>query len=221
VFVNTTQIYEATVTSSELPSHTIGAPLGQALTRDDPPKAVFTANMIGTTYNGKAGVWRRGTSGGLSDLLLYELQPLAQPPADVATIWTVHVGGTGAVAFHALMSNANQALIGKAKDAIFGDVFKILTKGDTVPNGSGGTLTVDSFWTLGGTFGSDPVVTGTGGDGHVSALNARGEFVFVVNFTGGGAGLYKSDVDPLIFADDFESEDYCAWSAVAGAGACS
>ena len=132
VFIGTDQLYQATVTSSELPSHTIGPPLGQALTRNDPPRSVFTANMIGTTYNGKAGVWRKAV-GAPTTLLLYELQPLADPPADVATIWAVHAGGTGAVAFHALMNDSKQALLGY-KDS---SVFKIAAKGDTVQTGSG------------------------------------------------------------------------------------
>jgi hypothetical protein len=199
VFIGTDQLYQATVTSSELPNHTIGAPLGQTLTRDDPPRSVFAANMIGTTYNGKAGVWRKAV-GAPTTLLLYELQPLSDPPADVATIWAVHAGGTGVVAFHVLMNDSKQALLGYKN----GSVFKIAAKGDTVPDGAG-TKTIDSFWTLGGAFGSDPVVTGTGADGLTSALNARGEFFFLAYFTS-GAGILKATIDlpDTIFLDGFE-----------------
>jgi hypothetical protein len=213
VWLDATQVYSNTVTpAAGLFETTLGTPTGQALTRDDPPSSVFAANLIGGSWNGRAGVWR-GTGPGDLEKLLHELQVFFAPNDAVDLIWTVHVGGTGAVGFHALMTSGDQAILREKN----GERERVLVEGDEIP----GVGTIDSFWTLGGTFGSDPVVTGTGADGHVSALNANGDFVLLIYFKPTPAaspvpGWFLVGLDTLIFYDGFEVQSYCLWSFVSG-----
>lgn len=226
VWIGTTQLYSNTVTAAAgLTGSTLGTPLGQALTRHDPPFSVFAANILGSTWNGRAGVWR-GNGLGALELLLYELEPLSDPVDSIDAIWAVHVGGTNANAFHVRTTSLDQAIL-RAFGANVAE--RVLTTGDTFPVAGGGTYTVDSFWTLGGTFGSDPVVTGTGQDGQLSALNARGEMALLMTVTPGGAGpeggsavtgAFQVVIDPLIFADSFDLDGYCVWSGQNGGPDC-
>lgn len=225
VFVGTDQVYEYGQ-SAPVPDalSTLAQPFGQAMTHDDPPRSVFATRISGGGYGGSDGVWL-GTVGGAVFDLLVETHSLPAPAELIGQIWAVHVGGTGTVAYHLSTNVSGQSIV--RNSTRLGNPKRVLTAGDVVPDGSGGFSTVDSFWTLGGGFG-DPVVTGTGADGLVSALNDSGQFVLVV-YTTPGAGLQAQGgaatggmyvVELGLFADDFESSDACAWSAVSPSPSC-
>lgn len=222
VFIGAEQVYFNTATSSGVSGSTIGAPIGQALTHDDPPLSIFAAGFSGDLA-GKAGVWRGGTSGA-PKLMLYETQGFPLPSELVNTIWAVHAGANGGVAAHAQMSTGAQAILRSFSGARHAK--RVLRTGATVSDGDGGTMTIDSFWTLGGGFGADPVVTGAGSDGLVSAMNDSGQFVLLINATSTGSLARGGSVARIfaaelgLFADDFESEDVCAWTSAAGAAVC-
>jgi hypothetical protein len=223
VFVGTDQVYQYGQ-AAPVPDalSTLAQPFGQAMTRDAPPRSVFATRISGGGYNGKDGVWLGTVAGAVFDLMV-ETHSLPAPAELVNQIWAVHVGGSGTVAYHLATSVSGQSIV--RNSTRLGNPKRVLTAGDVIPDGAGGFATIDSFWTLGGGFG-DPVVTGTGADGLISALNDSGQFALVVFTTPAGslqlgtatAGVYVAELG--LFADDFESSDVCAWSAANPSATC-
>jgi hypothetical protein len=127
------------------------------------------------------------------------------------------------VVYHLSTGVTGQAILGNSTK--LGNPKRVFTAGDVIPDGQGGFSTIDSFWTLGGGFG-DPVVTGTGADGLVSALNDSGQLALLIYTAPAAApergtavaGVFVAELG--LFVDDFESADTCAWSASAGGSSC-
>jgi hypothetical protein len=223
VFIGTDQVYQIGQ-SAEVPDilSTLGQPFGQAMTRDDPPRSVFAARISGGGYNGSDGVWLGTIGGDIFDMLV-ETYPLAFPTELINQIWAVHAGGSGTLVHHVSTNVTGQAILSNSTK--LANPRRVLTAGDNIPKPGGGTVTIESFWTLGGGFG-DPVVTGTGADGLVSALNDSGQLALLI-YTTPTAGPQRGTatggmfvVELGLFTDDFESEDTCAWSAAIPAPTC-
>lgn len=195
------QLYQANTTPAPgYTTETIGPPLGQALVthaRLGVPGSVFAANLSFGLYAGTATVWR-GSVGQL-ELLAHEDQstPLSSP---IETLWTAHANRLGDVAFHARLADQRQAIF--VIDST-GRFIPVIKSGDQIV-GSQGNSTVQSFWTLGGTFGADPIVTGAGDDGIQGAFTADGRIAALVTYTTAGGAVIVASVPLLLFVDGFE-----------------
>lgn len=210
-----TQVYYATLTPAPgIPGATLGPPIGQALVNNFQFRvfSVFAANLVGSSLAGAAGVWRGVTAAEDPGLLVLEQHTNVNGSA-VQAIWGVHVNSRGDVAFHTRLQDQRQAIF---VIDVNNDFIPVLLAGDPLP-GSGGSLVMDSFWTLGVTFGADPVVTGNGDDGIQGAFSEDGEIPVVVytrsagqppGSTNGAALLHVAvPLSPLppLFADGFEA----------------
>ncbi|HET7844957.1 MAG TPA: hypothetical protein VFL14_12455 [Xanthomonadales bacterium] len=200
-----TQVYRNTATTVAIPAGaTLGVPYGQAqaATVDD-VGSVFATNIIGSTANGKAGVFR--SIGGQLATLLFEEPPTL--PGSVDTIWTAHVTLGGEVVFHVRRADQGQSILVRRDD---GSLTEPLRTGQSIAVAPGDVRTIDSFWALGGAFGADPVVTGDGTDGIQGAVSPFGEVALVVYYgatTGNpGSAIITAPVIPpqVLFADGFE-----------------
>lgn len=189
------QLYQANVTPAPqfTALDTIGPPIGQALVANG--RSVFAANLTGGLYAGTATVWR-GSPGQLPELVAYEDQgtPFASP---IEALWTVNANRFGDVAFHVRLADQRQAIFVIDSRGRFIPVVK---SGDQIVGGR----TIQSFWTLGGTFGADPVVTGAGNDGIQGAFTADGRVAALVTFTTAGGAVVVASVPLELFTDGFE-----------------
>lgn len=189
------QLYQANVTPAPqfTALDTIGPPIGQALVANG--RSVFAANLTGGLYAGTATVWR-GSPGQLPELVAYEDQgtPFASP---IEALWTVNASRFGDVAFHVRLADQRQAIFVIDSRGRFIPVVK---SGDQIVGGR----TIQSFWTLGGTFGADPVVTGAGNDGIQGAFTADGRVAALVTFTTAGGAVVVASVPLELFTDGFE-----------------
>lgn len=209
-----TQVYSANSTPAPgIPGAALGVPLGQALyDSGSGPRSVFAANLVGSALAGAASVWR-GRSMLEDPILLAHEQQATSYGVPIQAIWGVHVNARGDTAFHVRLADQRQAIF--VIDAL-GRFIPALLAGQPLP-GAGGNVIMDSFWTLGVTFGADPVVTGTGDDGIQGAFTVRGELPVVVYTrtaaqppgTSSGAALLHVKVPlpplPPLFADGFET----------------
>ena len=212
---NPTQVYRANSTPAPgIPGSALGVPLGQALGRDsesEGARPVFAANIVGSAFDGAAGVWR-GRNTAEDPVLIAHEQQSSPFGSAIATIWGVHVNHFGEVVLHVRLADQRQALF--AVDYL-GRTIPMLVAGAPLPGDP--TLVMDSFWTLGVTFGADPVVTGAGIDGIQGAFTTEHEIPVVVYTrtaaqppgTSTGAALLHVTVPvappPPLFADSFES----------------
>lgn len=189
------QLYQANVTPAPQFTvlETIGPPLGQALVANG--RSVFAANLTGGLYAGTATVWR-GSPGQPPELVAYEDQstPLASP---IATLWTVNANRFGDVAFHARLADQRQAIFVIDSRNRF---IPVVESGDQIVGGR----IIQSCWTLGGTFGADPVVTGAGNDGIQGAFTSDGRIAALVTFTTAGGAVVVASVPLDLFTDSFE-----------------
>lgn len=207
------QLYLANMTPAPgFPGATLGPPLGQAVggvgSREG---SVFAANLVGSPLAGAATVWR---ASGPADLALVAHEQQTSPyGAAITAIWTVHVGEYGDVVMHVRLADQRQAVY-----AVDSNDNRIPMLVSEAPLPGDPTRTMVSFWTLGGTFGADPVVTGAALDGIQGAFTRRGEIPVVVytrpagqpaGSPATGAALVELTVPipplPPLFADGFES----------------
>ena len=225
VWLNLSQVYSNTVTPAEgVIGSTLATPVSQTITVN-PAKSVFAAQMTGGDGDGKRGVWI-GTQPGDHQLIGWEGLIVDQFPNTVILqeIFTVHVGSGGPIVLHARL---HTPALGTNREVLYrwdpvAGLVEVLSQGDSLTVG-GQPVVISGFLALGfGGAPTGPVISGTGLDGHLSAMNGGSEFAFLVLYEpasgprGEGAvevGAFSIDlVDELIFADDFESGDSSAWT---------
>jgi hypothetical protein len=201
------QVYSNTVTPAPAPvGATLGAPLGQAPTSMLGDGSVFAARMIGSSANGRAGIYI-GAPGFALMPLIYETQVLPDASQVVDRIWSVAVDFYGLALAHLRFADQRQAV--RLLSTELSEARTLLTTGDAIMVAPGDVRNLTSFWLLGGTFGNDPVVTGSGKDGLQGAFALNGDAVFVAYYgpsasAPAGAAMVATQISFPLFADGFE-----------------
>jgi len=201
------QVYSNTVTPAPAPAGaTLGVPLGQAPDILRGGGSVFAARLIGSAANGRIGIYR-GAPGSTLVPLIHETESLPGQSQVVDRIWSVAVDVFGLALVHLRLVDQRQAI--RLVGTLPGDSRAVLASGDSITVAPGDVRTLTSFWLLGGTFGTDPVVTGYGGDGLQGAFARNGDAVLVAYYAASsgapaGAAMVAAQLSVPLFADGFE-----------------
>jgi hypothetical protein len=185
---------------------TLGAPVGAAVALDVQvsglPAMVYAAKLL-TFFTG-------------NDVLVFDLDGSApaytiawegDTDEEVQTMWSAAVNSRGNVALHLRRPDTTQEI------RVFdprGNTIASVGAGDPIELAPGDTRPITTFWLLGGTFGNDVAVTGSGRDGQVGALTDSGLLAALVFYGPGSGGqppgvaVATAPVVPEGFADGFE-----------------